>query len=262
MKAGRLASRRASVIPWLLWLGIGFGITCRGGEPPAEPPNPLVWDALSKSLVVQSGDGAVDFEFGVKNTAAKPIEIIQVRPSCGCTVAEIPRSPWILAPGEKGSFTGTMDVRGKTGQFSKTIFVNSTAGTQMLRLDVTVEATPEKTRAENRQMASADRQAVFRGDCARCHVAPIGVTLGGVLFQNACAICHLANPRASMVPDLLTAREHRDEAWWRKWISEGKEGSLMPAFAKSKGGPLTEAQIDSLVEYAVTHLPTEPRREP
>jgi hypothetical protein len=63
-----------------------------------------------------------------------------------------------------------------------------------------------------------------------------------------------------MVPDLLIARERRDSAWWQRWIAEGKEGTLMPAFAQARGGPLTEAQVASLVEFALSHLPTEPRK--
>jgi mono/diheme cytochrome c family protein len=62
------------------------------------------------------------------------------------------------------------------------------------------------------------------------------------------------------VPDLLVAREPRDAAYWEKWISEGKEGTLMPGFGRKRGGPLTAEQIASLVEYAMTRLPTEPSK--
>ena len=62
-----------------------------------------------------------------------------------------------------------------------------------------------------------------------------------------------------MVPDLLVARDQRDAAWWRGWITDGKDGTLMPAFGKTHDGPLTDAQIDSLVEFALSHLPTEAR---
>ena len=84
---------------------------------------------------------------------------------------------------------------------------------------------------------------------------------GAELFHTACGICHFAAPRASVVPDLLTAREPRDAAFWRKWISEGKEGTLMPAFAQAQGGPLTDQQIESLIEFALASLPTQPRKE-
>ena len=63
-----------------------------------------------------------------------------------------------------------------------------------------------------------------------------------------------------MVPDLKVARAVRDAAFWEKWIGEGKEGSLMPGFARKHGGPLSPEQIASLVEYALTRLPTAPAR--
>jgi mono/diheme cytochrome c family protein len=226
---------------------------------PDEPKNPLVWDAMEKTVQAKSGDGAAEVTYYVRNTGPQPIEIIQVRPSCGCTMAETPPSPWILKPGAKSSFTATIDLRAKSGELAKTIFVNSTAGTQMLTLRVKIPEMSPEQREHNRAIATADRQAVFRGDCAACHSQPLGQRTGAELFQSACGICHFASPRATMVADLLTARDHRDAAFWRRWISEGKDGTLMPAFAQSRGGPLTEAQIESLVEYALANLPTEPR---
>jgi mono/diheme cytochrome c family protein len=103
-----------------------------------------------------------------------------------------------------------------------------------------------------------DRQAVFRNDCASCHVAPTVGKQGAELFQAACAICHSAAHRAGMVPDLGIAREPRDAAYWRKWIREGKVGTLMPGFAVAHGGPLTEEQIESLIAFAMKSLPAQP----
>ena len=69
-------------------------------------------------------------------------------------------------------------------------------------------------------------------------------------------------PAATGVPGFVDpAREPRDAAFWRKWISEGKEGTLMPAFAQAQGGPLTDQQIESLIEFALASLPTQPRKE-
>jgi mono/diheme cytochrome c family protein len=227
-----------------------------------EPASPLVWDAMEKTLEVKPGDGAADFEFHVTNKSDRPVEIIEVRPSCGCTVAEMPSKPWILAPGANGSFRGTIDFRGKHGKVSKSLFVNSSAGTQVLGIVVNLpEKAPSVSRDMNQALAAHDRQAVFKGDCASCHAAPAQGKKGGELFVAVCGVCHMAEHRASMVPDLMVAREPRDAEFWRKWISEGKEGTLMPAFAKAHDGPLTDEQIASLVEFALKGLPTQPRKE-
>lgn len=245
--------------------GAGAALHLRAADRPtagsgAAAVHPLAWDAMEKSLDAKHGDSVADFEFTVTNRSDKVVTITELRPSCGCTVAEMPSSPWVLAPGAKGSFHALVDFGGKHGKFSKSVLVGSTAGVQTLGMTVNIPEPDAATRLRNQQLAAANRQAVFRGDCASCHVAPIGNKTGAELFQAACAICHLASPRAEVVSDLLKPREPRDAAYWRKWITEGREGSLMPGFAQTHGGPLSEAQVESLVEFAVRQLPAGPPR--
>jgi cytochrome c553 len=228
---------------------------------PAVAAQALVWDAMEKTLPVKPGEGVVGFEFQVTNKSDQPVSIAEIRPSCGCTVAEMPTTPWVLAPGAKGSFRGTIDIRGKHGTVSKSLYVISSAGQQALGIVVNVPESPETERREvNQALSFRDRQTVFKGDCARCHVEPTQGKMGAELFAAACGICHLAEHRASMVPDLAVAQAPRDAAYWRKWISEGKEGSLMPGFAQRQGGPLNDEQIASLVEFVVARFPVEPRK--
>lgn len=250
LRLGILAGLLLGVVAWIA-----------GGEPEKkETPHPLVWDAIEKTIAVAKGDSAVDFEFTVTNRSGKPVEILQLRPSCGCTTADMPRTPWILAPGEKSSFRATVDFTGKQGRFTKGVYVNTAAGTQMLTLHVDIPEPDATERQRNQALAAANRQMVLRGSCAQCHVDPIGTKTGQDLFHAACAICHLASHRATIVPDLLTASAPRDAAYWKKWISEGREGSLMPAFGQKHGGPLTDEQIESLVKFALERLPTQPRK--
>ena len=92
-------------------------------------------------------------------------------------------------------------------------------------------------------------RSVFRNDCATCHVAPAVGKKGRELFEAACAICHAEEHRASFVPNLQALNKPTHPEYWSTWISFGREGSLMPAFAAAKGGPLDGSQIQSLVEY-------------
>jgi hypothetical protein len=48
----------------------------------------------------------------------------------------------------------------------------------------------------------------------------------------------------------------RPVEYWRQWTREGLAGTLMPGFAKSEGGPLTDHQIESLVAYLTTDFLT------
>lgn len=258
-----LSERSSRLARWWGGVAVLFTLAFASGlqasdASPAEAANPIVWDATNKTLNPKMGDDSVAFQFTATNTSSKPVTIEQIRPTCGCTVAEMPSQPWVLAPGTSGTFIGTVDIRGKEGTVEKSLFVNSSTGTQMLNLTIKIPALDDMARKRNQRVALANRQAVFKGDCAACHLKPTIGRSGAELFTAACGVCHLSANRASMVPDLLTAREHRDAEFWRKWISEGKEGTLMPAWSKEHGGPLTKEQIESLVQFAMSTLPTEP----
>ena len=234
----------------------------RAEEKNAPPPaHGLTWDALEKTVVAKPGDGAAEFSFTASNATDHAVTINSVRPSCGCTVVELPATPWVLAPRASGTLRAVVDFAGKEGELAKSLFVESSEGAQTLSLRIDIPPPDETTRLRNRKLAGENRQAVFLGGCSSCHVLPGFEKTGEALFKTTCAICHVSSRRASMVPDLLTARGHRDAAWWRTWIAEGKEGTLMPAFAEKNGGPLTQDQIDSLVKFALAQLPTEPRED-
>ena len=113
-------------------------------------------------------------------------------------------------------------------------------------------------RAMNIQNALADRQAIFKGDCARCHLDKGVGKMGAELYLASCGICHEAEHRAAMVPDLKVPRSPRDLAFWQKWIAEGKPATLMPAFAATHGDPLTQEQADSLTVYLYQNFPRNP----
>lgn len=110
--------------------------------------------------------------------------------------------------------------------------------------------------------ALADRQAVFKNDCATCHLTPTVGRTGEALFRAGCAICHEAPHRATMVPDLRALKVQPTRDYWVQAIAHGKPGSLMPAFAESEGGPLTQSQIDSLADYLTENMKQVPAVTP
>jgi len=110
-------------------------------------------------------------------------------------------------------------------------------------------------RAQGLMMAKADRQAVFGGDCASCHRQPGDGKYGKALYDADCGICHEGEHRATMVPDLHMLKLPTSEAFWQEWITHGKPGSLMPAFSRNDGGPLTDEQVTSLADYLSAAIP-------
>ena len=216
----------------------------------AQPSNPLAFDALHKQLIARAGQSNAVVSFTLTNVSTAPIVIREVSLSCGCSVATMPARPWTLKPGEHGQVTITTDLRGKRGSLLKTAIVQASAGTRVLtyQVDIQEPATPEE-RTRNQALAKTDRQAVFQGECAKCHAEPAKGKLGKELFAVACSICHEAEHRASMVPDLKALKKPAPRDYWLQWIAHGKPDTLMPAFAAKAGGPLTDAQIHSLVEF-------------
>ncbi len=194
---------------------------------------------------------SAEFSFGVTNISDSEVVIDRVKASCSCTVAKLPSQPWHLAPHTNGQIGVTVDLKGKIGTFDKTInvfFADKNVLPKVLR--VTVKMPDRKImRARNTELAKADRQAVFKGDCAKCHAEPAQTASGMQLYREICGICHDARPRATIVPDVRLIREHpTDVPFWKTMIANGKPGTLMPAFAISQGGPLTDEQIDSLAK--------------
>ena len=214
-------------------------------------PGVLEFDAMSKHVVLDDEERKASFVFAVTNRSAEDVTISFINTSCGCTAGRLPSSPWVLKPDEGGHIDVTLDGTGKLGQVTKTATVVSSAGSYMLTVGVTipVPAPNAMNRNRNLQVAAADRQAVFRGECAACHAQPVYGKMGHELYDAACGICHEAEHRASMVPDLRTRLRNTDRNYWAKWISDGRVGSLMPAFAARNGGVLTDQQIVSLVDY-------------
>jgi hypothetical protein len=61
-----------------------------------------------------------------------------------------------------------------------------------------------------------------------------------------------------MVPNLRALGKPMKAEDWREIITHGKKDGLMPACAVSEGGPLVDAQIESLVEYLTGPFKTRP----
>lgn len=61
----------------------------------------------------------VDVTFEVTNTGDLPLTIIDVKPACGCTVAEYTKEP--IPPGQKGLIKSSVNTTGFSGEISKSV---------------------------------------------------------------------------------------------------------------------------------------------
>jgi cytochrome c oxidase cbb3-type subunit III len=74
------------------------------------------------------------------------------------------------------------------------------------------------------------------------------VTDFGELFQTSCAGCHGADGKIGPAPPLndgIFLAIVPDEEL-RRVVTDGRQGTLMPAWSTAKGGPLTEKQVEIL----------------
>jgi len=109
---------------------------CSGGNHPRLPYSPaqmekdtahyttIQWlDSMKNFGTAKYGD-KVNIEYTFKNTGDKPLYLLDVRPTCGCTIADYTKSA--VMPGGKGYVKATYDSHhGVPGNVRKSIVVTS-----------------------------------------------------------------------------------------------------------------------------------------
>jgi hypothetical protein len=97
----------------------------------------IQWLDSAKDFGTITEGQKVEVSFRFRNTGATPLVITQVRPSCGCTIADQPKEP--IAPGAEGHITATFNSDGHAGVNRKTLFVTAnTKGNQNYSLHFNV----------------------------------------------------------------------------------------------------------------------------
>ena len=225
------------------------------------PDGILVWDGTTKETNVTAETTEAHFVFSFTNISTNPVVFLSVHTSCGCTTAKLPPLPWTIPAGTNAQFDVTVNLAGRSGVLLKTVTVSTDKGSKTLMLKVTMlpPVTPvmsEADRARALTVAKTNRQAVFQGECAVCHVKRGVGKYGQALYEADCAICHESKNRAMEVPDLHAVKTSTNDEFWRTWIAHGKPGSLMPAFSAADGGPLSDMQIASLITYLNQAIPS------
>jgi mono/diheme cytochrome c family protein len=194
-------------------------------------------------------DSKAQHVFHVYNVGGKKLVIDRVEASCGCTVADISKKS--IPPGDVAALTVTLDTSIKIGPVKKKITVYSN-DPQQPELALYLKANVKPQMKGHEPIAVKDPLVLFKGQCATCHVLKGKGKSGKALFQADCGMCHGLNAQGAVAPTLLT-QNYADPAVAAKMrdiIANGApDNPEMAPFSQAKGGPLNEAEIDSLVNF-------------
>ncbi len=145
-----------------------------------------------------------------------------------------------IGPNETGRIRATVKTDGKKGRILKTVQVETNDPVRPL---VVLKLRANVIDAFHEKPLQPD--AIFRSPCRKCHLDRGRDQMGAALFRADCIMCHMRGKSAPSISSLKKlSRERLKEA-----IEEGVPDSMMPGFSWRVGGPLTEAQIRSLLKY-------------
>ncbi len=146
-----------------------------------------------------------------------------------------------MPPGETADLELALDPAGKFGETTKLlkVYSNDPASpvTELpVRAMVLHGVDPGST-------LSVEEALFGQAQCARCHSAPARDLTGEALYEAVCEMCH--GPLAQYAQSIPVDRRSREAL--HRWTAYGQDGTSMPGYLYAHGGPLSSAQVESLV---------------
>lgn len=85
---------------------------------------PLIYrEKIHDFGTISENDGPATFEFTVSNKSTRPVKIVNVQPSCGCTTPDWTKDP--IPVNGTGFIKASYDPKGRPGYFDKTLSVTT-----------------------------------------------------------------------------------------------------------------------------------------
>jgi mono/diheme cytochrome c family protein len=144
----------------------------------------------------------------------------------------------------------TFNAAGQQGDVRKTIAVVTTDPVKPRTiLTIKAKVLPPANPRVSAGHPPIQGQSLLGAGCADCHAKPASGKTGEALYAAVCAMCHGGDASGALAhglrdPDYLASRDDRALA---DAIAFGTANPRMPGFSVDMGGPLTPAQIDSIV---------------
>lgn len=107
----------------------------------------LVFEKASHDFgKIRETDGPVSCTFRGRNDGSKPVVLLDVVTTCGCTVPQFSRKP--LLPGEQTEITVTYDPANRPGHFRRELEVYSSGRKKIATLEIRGSVTPREKRID------------------------------------------------------------------------------------------------------------------
>ncbi len=240
-----------------------------------DPPK-ISSDSQVHELGQVTEGSEVPYVVKIQNMGGEPLIIQKVQTSC-CSVINLKTK--YIEPGKAGELEVVFDTKGKKGHTQKSIKIFSNDPDQpkyTLYIAANVIPQPEekpqatekpKPKAPTVQekpqqvltvvdphagMTDEKRRKIFIGNCGTCHAQMGRGKMGAELFQADCAMCHGNQAQGGIGPALVPGN-YSDPAYLNhinRVIRFGSDTSeSMPGFITDIGGPLTEGEVQSIVQY-------------
>jgi hypothetical protein len=102
----------------------------------------LIWDSMVKTTNIVTGEKEAHFTFAFTNVSSSNATILGVQTSCGCTTAQLPPLPWVIAPGTNGQIGIKVNIAATSGTLSKTVTVATDKDSEMLTVKIVILTPP------------------------------------------------------------------------------------------------------------------------
>ena len=209
------------------------------------------FDETTHDFGEMRSDQKLGYGWVFHNDGDMPLKIQHTRTSCGCTASVIDESE--VPPGGEGILQVSLDAAGLQGSVRKTLTVTSNDPVNTaIRLTIRAKVKSVEMARGSEGHPITSGQSLLMGQCATCHSKPAEGKSGEELYVAICAMCHGSSGEGErgrgpslLVPEYFSSRSDEELA---TGIAYGTANPRMPGFSTLMGGPLSKAQIQSLVE--------------
>lgn len=205
----------------------------------ASAKGQLVFDPASWDFgAIHETDGRVSYTFTSENRGEKPLVILDVVTTCGCTVPQFSRQP--IKPGGKTQITVTFDPTNRPGSFSKELGVYSSERRKVATLTIQGSVTPRPKSIEERYPVDAGGGLRLGTSlCAFSYIYPDLRKQSSVTYANTSTRTLFLDLRPEQKSGLLTVDYPRQ-------IAPGEQGEINLAYLNPSKGFQYGTQRDLL----------------